>query len=162
MKPLLVVAGSQVSVVLVPNPNKQYALQFGAFLAKHDLKVDLQQGMLADITSNQDSTAVPVAFLGALQQAAVAGRSLGSAFADTVNGSGGRLQIYDIIFDYEGNVVGLRPLVRDRDLIRVPAGMTVNVPAPIAPSSPAPAPAPVSPLPGAKPDCTAKPKPAGC
>jgi hypothetical protein len=128
VKPLIVVGGSEISVLLVPNPNKQYALQFGAFLAKHDLSANFQQGMLASLTSNEDSTAVPVAFLGVLQQALQSGRSLGSAFSGTASGDGGRLQIYDVVFDDEGSLVGLKPLIRDRDLIRVPAGLKITFP----------------------------------
>jgi hypothetical protein len=164
VKPLLVV-GSTVQVILVPNTNKQYALRFGAFLAKHDLTIDLQQGMLQSIVSNQDSTAVPVAFFAALGQAAAAGHNLGAAFAGQASGGGGRLQIYDIIFDDQGNFVELRPLIRKRDLIIVPNGMTINVPQPGQTPAPVAPVAPVTPIPAtpAKPaNCNLTPKPLGC
>jgi hypothetical protein len=172
VKPLLVV-GSSVQVIMVPNTNKQYALRFGSFLAKHDLTVDLTQGMLQSIVSNQDSTAVPVAFLAALGQAAAAGHNLlGGAFAAQASTGGGRLQIYDIVFDDDGNLVGLKPLIRKQDLIVVPNGIQVSVPQPqtVNNNTPAPGttqttPAPTA-LPGGgaqkKPDCTTVPKPAGC
>ena len=185
VKPLLVV-GATVQVILVPNTNKQYAMRFGSFLAKHDLTIDLQQGMLQSIVSNQDSTAVPVAFFAALGQAAASGHNLlGGAFAAQASGGGGRLQIYDIIFDDDGNLVGLRPLIRKQDLIAVPAAIGITVPQPQtvgvgngSPNPPAAAPvkplpstgdaAPVKPLPAPQnpapktANCNTTPKPHGC
>lgn len=35
VKPLLVVTGAQVELMTIPNPNREYALRFGSFLAKH-------------------------------------------------------------------------------------------------------------------------------
>jgi len=130
VKPLLVV-GSTVDVILVPNTNKQYAVRFGAFLAKHDLTLSFQNGMLQHIDSKQDSTDVPKAFFSALSEAAQSGHNLlGGAFAGHASGGGGRLQIYDIVFDEEGNLVGLRPLIKKRDLIAVPNTIGINVPPP--------------------------------
>src|SRR4051794_14956317 len=63
VKPLLVVAGNQVSVVLVPNYNRAYALRFGSFLAKHDFAATLDGGILSKVSSNQDTTTVAVALV---------------------------------------------------------------------------------------------------
>ena len=111
IKPLLVV-GSQVGVLLVPNPNRQLALRFWTFLAKNELTADFQQGMLQSLNSKQDTTPVPVAFLSALGQAAAAGHNLlGAAFAAQSGGGAAQLQIYDIIFDDAGNLTGLKDKV---------------------------------------------------
>jgi len=145
VKPLLVV-GPQVGVLLVPNPNKQLALRFGAFLAKNELTLDFQQGMLQSLDSHQDSTPVPVALLAALGQAAAAGHNLlGAAFAAQTGGGAAELQIYDIVFDDAGNLVGLKTLITP-----VPVTSSFNVPQPSAgvPSANPPNPAPVTARPG--------------
>src|SRR5262249_15050307 len=122
VKPLLVV-GAQVGVLLVPNPNKQLALRFGTFLAKNELTVDFQQGMLQSLNSKEDSTPVPVALLAALGQAAAAGHNLlGAAFAAQAGGGAAQLQIYDIVFDDAGNLVELKPLITP-----VPVTGNVNI-----------------------------------
>jgi hypothetical protein len=161
VKPLLVV-GAQVQVILVPNFNRAYALRVWAFLAKHDLEAQFQNGMLSSITSNQDSTAVPVAFLAALGQAAQAAKtSLLGAFAGQATGGTNVFQIYDIVFDDSGNLVKLSPLISSKDLIPVQSPITVIVPQPPAgggTQGTTPNPAPVTPLPGATPG---KPTPSG-
>jgi hypothetical protein len=163
VKPLLVV-GAQVQVILVPNFNRAYALQFWAFLAKHDLEAQFQNGMLSSITSNQDSTAVPVAFLAALGQAAQAAKtSLLGAFAGQATGGANVFQIYDIVFDDNGNLVKLIPLISSRDLIPVQSPITLNIPQPPAGGGgqgTTPNPAPVTPLPGGG-ATPGKPSPAG-
>ncbi|WP_164135272.1 hypothetical protein, partial [Stenotrophomonas maltophilia] len=63
MKPLLVVSGAQVSVALVPNANRAYALQFNSFLAKHEVTAEFANGFLSKLTSNQDTTALAIALV---------------------------------------------------------------------------------------------------
>ncbi|MET2827401.1 hypothetical protein [Mesorhizobium shangrilense] len=128
VKPLLVISGTQVSVLLVPNPNKTYALRFGSFLAKHDFKLDMQSGMIASLTSNQDSTEVAIALVQTIQKAVETGHSLGSAFGGTTPTSdSGRVQVYDIVFDESGNLIGLKPLAFQSDLMKVPASQAAGV-----------------------------------
>lgn len=124
VKPLLVIAPSNVSVVIVPNYNRAYALRFGSFLAKHDFTADLQNGMIAHLESKQDTTAVPIAILNLITEAAKAAGSLGKAFAADAQTSGGRLQVFDIIFDTSGNLVELKPLISASSLIDIPMAPT--------------------------------------
>ena len=145
IKPLLVV-GSQVGVLLVPNPNRQLALRFWTFLAKNELTVDFQHGMLQSLNSKQDTTPVPVAFLSALGQAAAGGHNLlGAAFAAQTGGGAAELQIYDIVFDDAGNLVGLRPLITP---VPVTSSLNMPQPQPGAGSANPPNPPPATPLPG--------------
>ncbi len=57
VKPLLVVTKETADIKFVPNPDKAYAVQFGAFLAKNDFSIDLEGGMLKKLGSNQDTSA---------------------------------------------------------------------------------------------------------
>lgn len=123
VKPLLVVTGNQVTVLLVPNYNRAYALRFGSFLAKHDFTVEMQNGMISKIASNQDTTTVAIAIVNMITKAVETGNSIADAFSKKSDASvpGGRLQVFDIVFDDVGNIVSLRPLVADRQLLRTPA-----------------------------------------
>lgn len=122
VKPLLVVTGINVSLLMVPNYNRAYAVRFGAFLAKHDFQAEFQNGFLAKLQSNQDTTAVPIALINLVQEAVKAGVPIGTAFSGQADGgSGNRFGVYDIVFDEEGNLVGLRPLVSDSTLLKVPS-----------------------------------------
>jgi hypothetical protein len=86
-----------------------------------------------------------VAFLGALGEAAAGRNVLGAAFAAQAQGGAAQLQIYDILFDEAGNLVGLKPLIAP-----VPVQSNLLVPEPPAsgPSANPPSPAPVTALPG--------------
>lgn len=120
-KPLIAVAGNAISVIWVKNPDKELALRFSTFLAKHDFSVEFTNQCLSKLTSNQDTTAVPIAFINLLSKALETGRSIGEAFSGKMaEGTTGRLQLFDLVFDGQGNLMYLRPLIRDRDLIRVP------------------------------------------
>ena len=56
VKPLLVVTGENVQVQIVPNYNRPYALRFGAFLAKNNVDVSMQNGILTTVKADMDST----------------------------------------------------------------------------------------------------------
>jgi hypothetical protein len=121
-KPLLIVSGLQISVVFVPNTSRAYALQFYSFLAKHDLTANFTpSGSLSILTSNQDTTAVAVALVNLVNKAVEKGTSIGTAFsgtsAPTLNE---RVQIYDFVFDDNGELSQLRPLINQKDLLRMP------------------------------------------
>jgi hypothetical protein len=140
IKPLLVV-GSQIGVIMVPNPNREYALRFWSFLAKNDLEAQFQNGMLNSLTDNQDSTPVPDAFLAALGQAAQAAKtSLLGAFAGQATGGSNILQIYDIVFDDSGDFIGLRPLIKPADLLPVPSAISIIIPQQPPGTNPTPTP----------------------
>ncbi|WP_269933440.1 hypothetical protein [Aminobacter sp. HY435] len=127
VKPLLVVSGAEVSLMMVPNYSRPYALKFSTFLAKHDFEATFQNGFLASIKSNQDTTAVALALIKLVEEATKAGGG-GKAFADRGGGTGDRFGIYDFVFDDNGNIAGLRPLVSDKTLMKVPASAPVVVP----------------------------------
>lgn len=131
VKPLLVVSGDNVSLLMVPNYNRAYALKFSTFLAKNDFEATFQNGFLASIKSHQDTTAVALALIKLVEETAKLGGG-GKAFADTAGGSGNRFGIYDIVFDHDGNIIGLQPLVSDRTLMKVPTSGSVVVPPPPA------------------------------
>lgn len=129
VKPLLVVSGTEVSLLMVPNYNRAYALKFSTFLAKHDFEATFQNGFLASVKSNQDTTAVALALIKLVEETAKAGVfGGGKAFADTGGGTGNRFGVYDIVFDDNGDIAGLRPLVSDKTLMKVPTSTAAIVP----------------------------------
>ncbi len=121
-KPLLIVSGQQISVAFVPNTSRAYALQFYSFLAKHDLTAGFSaSGSLSNLTSNQDTTAVAVALVNLVSKAVETGNSLGTAFSGTsATTLNERVQVYDFVFDDNGALIQLRPLINQKDLLRMP------------------------------------------
>lgn len=85
-KALLVVSGTTVSSVIVPDCSKEFAVQFGSVLAKNDITVDIANGMVTKIDNKQDTTALPLKILDVVKDAAVAGKSLGDAFSAKADG----------------------------------------------------------------------------
>lgn len=136
VKPLLVVSGESVTPIIVPNYNRGYALKFSTFLAKHDFEATFQSGFLTTIKSHQDTTALPIALVELVKAAVSSGNQIGDAFANKAGGTGDRFGIYDIVFDDEGNIVGLKQLLVDTTLMKVPpAGGTTAPPPPPGGSS---------------------------
>lgn len=82
----MVVNGSGVSSIVVPDCSKEYALQFGSFLAKNEVTVDLTNGMVTKIDNKQDTTGFPIKIVDAVVEAAKAGKSLGTAFSTKAEG----------------------------------------------------------------------------
>jgi hypothetical protein len=121
VKPMLVVSGGQASILYVPNPNRSYALRFGSFLAKHDFNFDLQNAMLSKMDSKQNSTEVPIALINLISKAVEKGTPIGAAFSGQANdAAGGPIQVYDLIFSDDGDLIGVRPVLNPQDFIRMP------------------------------------------
>lgn len=114
-KPLIALTGSQISVIYVKNPNKAYAVRFGAFLAKNDVELTFDRDCgLTTVKSKIDTTDILELLQSALDKVApdlkeVAGTSSNSAVA----------QLYEIVFDEEGNIERLKPLL-SQDLVHIP------------------------------------------
>jgi len=83
----VVVSGSTVSTVTVPDCSREYAIDFGSFMSKHDVEIELESGMVKKLTSKQDSTAVPTALIGVVNEALKAGAEVGDAFGETDAGA---------------------------------------------------------------------------
>lgn len=81
-KTILVVNGTEVKSVIVPDCTREYALQFNSILAKHDVSIELADGMLKKVDSKQDTTALPLKLVDAVIDATKAGKSLGTAFSE--------------------------------------------------------------------------------
>jgi hypothetical protein len=132
-KPILIVTETATTVSLVPNYNRAYALRFGAFLAKNTMDVTWEGGFIKEVKSDQDSTA----FIDLLKQAV---QTFGPALTGTGHatheggGATSRFGVYEFVFDDEGNLTGLRPLLRERDLGRRPPKPNVAVGVPPAPA----------------------------
>jgi hypothetical protein len=115
VKPLLVVSGESTEIKLVPNYNRAYALQFGAFLARNNFKAVMEGGILTQIDADLDPTEF-VRLLGKIvDKVPIPGKSL-SGDGRTAGGVQDRFQVYDIVFDNDGNLVGLKPLIFTDDL----------------------------------------------
>lgn len=126
MRPLIVISGSVVTVLPVPNTSEVYALRFGAFLAKHDTTVEIQQGFLVKLQSNQDSTALAVALINLISKAVETGRSVATAFsASTSESRGNAVLIFEPIFGDDGRLIELRQVL---DLTSLPTGITPLAP----------------------------------
>ncbi|MEM9902648.1 MAG: hypothetical protein AAF865_14975 [Pseudomonadota bacterium] len=123
-KPLLVVSGPQVSVVMVPNPDRAYAVRFGTFLAKHDLELTTENGTLSKISSNQDTTAFPIALVNLVTEAVKSGNPIPGAFSSTAapRVTGADFAIFDIIFDGQGNIEKLVPLLDGQTFRKMSSG----------------------------------------
>ncbi|MEL6244133.1 MAG: hypothetical protein AAFQ85_02150 [Pseudomonadota bacterium] len=134
-KPILIVAGANVTVETVPNLDKAYAVRFGTFLAKHDLILDIEKGALAQLTSNQDSTALPIALVNLVTEAVKSGNPLGDVFSGSVapQGQGVDFGVFDIVFDGEGNIEKLVPLLDADRLMSVSSGTASGGGAPSGP-----------------------------
>ena len=136
-KPLIAVTGNAINVIWITNPDKEMALRFGAFLAKHDFSMEFTDQCLSKMTSNQDTTAVPIAFINLLSKALETGRGLGQAFSGkATDTSGGIMQLFDPVFDGSGNLMYLRPLLSRRDFIGVPGVKAIGSGTAITPANP--------------------------
>lgn len=120
-KPLVVLMGNTVSIQWVCNTDRQQAMQFGSFLAKHHMIVDFDAcGGIKKLDSEQDSTAIPLKLIEVIN--GVAQRALaGQATSQTANGGMLAFQIFDVRFDYDGNI-DLAPLVRPNEVLRIDTG----------------------------------------
>ncbi|PTX53859.1 hypothetical protein C8N43_3902 [Litoreibacter ponti] len=110
-KPLLQVSASEVKVLFVPNYNEEYALRFGAFLAKNDVNIQLGPSQtLQSITAKPDGTALVTGLLDFAKEAVKQGADdLGDALFS--GRTAGEVQVYDIIFNPDGSIRELRPLI---------------------------------------------------
>lgn len=96
-KTLVVVNGSGVSSIVVPDCSKEYALQFNSFLAKNDVTIDLTNGMVTKVENKQDTTAIPLKIVDAIVEAAKAGKSLATAFSTKAEGGAtDRLGVFEL------------------------------------------------------------------
>jgi hypothetical protein len=132
-KPILIVTETTTTVSLIPNYNRAYALKFGTFLAKNNVDVEWSStGFLSKLSSDQDTTAV----VDLLKQAV---QTFGPALTGTAHaaqeggGASSRFGVYEFIFDDEGNLKGLRPLLREGDLGPRPPKPRIPVTTPQAP-----------------------------
>lgn len=120
--PLLVVAGSTTKVIYATNPNKGTAVQFGAFLAKHDFNAKFNGGTLSEIASNQDTTAIALKLIELVSTAAASGTPIAAAFSGESGdggGTGDRFGVFSFEFDPDGNFIGLRPVLHGSELMKV-------------------------------------------
>lgn len=119
VKPLLVVTGENVTLQMVPNYNRAYALRFGAFLAKNHFQAAMTNGVLTSVNANLDSTDF-IKVLTALIDKLPGAESLAEPGAPKAGGGiKDRFQVYEIVFDDDGNLVGLRPLLTTPNMLHV-------------------------------------------
>lgn len=137
VKPILVVNGAEAQIHIVPNYNRAYALQFGAFLAKNDFQAKMTNGVLSEVHANMDSTDF-IKFLSDLLKT-VNGQGLSGEGEPGANGGiKDRFQVFDFVFDNDGNLVALRPLISQPDLLHVKTSRIERsvVPRPSVPEQP--------------------------
>jgi hypothetical protein len=126
-KTFVVVNGSGVSSIVVPDCSKEYALQFSSFLAKNDVLIDLTNGMVTKIDNKQDTTAFPIKIVDAVVEAAKAGKSLGTAFSVKAEGGvANRLGVYELSCE-RGQLVATQAIT-EASLLRMQTSAPVNTP----------------------------------
>ncbi len=126
--PVLVVAGGQANIKFLPDRSKKRVLQFGTFLAKHDLQVTYSDnGSLQLVKSNQDSTAAVSGLLDIANKIVEAKLPTTQTASGTVSGAGD-VAIYAFVFGDDGELKGLRKL-KDIPLGEVVAQSTILLPA---------------------------------
>jgi hypothetical protein len=111
-KPILIVNGTEAKISWVPNYEKGYAVRFGAFLSKNNIKMQLTNGVLTNFESNMDSTQFLTFFQNVVEKALETGEGLFSAFS-TQGSPGGKIGVYEFVFDDDGKLTELRPLLQD-------------------------------------------------
>lgn len=119
VKPLLVVSGDNVTIQMVPNYNRAYALRFGAFLAKNDFDASISNGLLTKVTANMDSTEFIKVITALVEKLPTPKGFSGPNAPETPGGIKDRFQVYDIVFDDDGNLIGLQPLLVAPNLLHV-------------------------------------------
>lgn len=120
VKPLLIVNGENVTIELVPNYNRAYALQFGAFLAKNNFEASIANGQITNVKADMDSTEFIKVLTALIEKLPGPGQGFSGPGAKTPSGGiQDRFQIYEILFDNSGNLSELRPLVSQADLLHV-------------------------------------------
>ena len=119
--PLLVVANGQASIVMVENTDRGVAVQFSAFLAKHDVSLEFfNTGGLSKVTSNQDATALPLALVDLAKT--VADKLPAGLGLSGTDRAASTLQVYRINFE-NGEIASLTPLLSPdlRQFVNLPA-----------------------------------------
>jgi hypothetical protein len=110
VKPLLFVYDTTSVVQFVPNYNRGYAIRFGAFLAKNDVTLNVENGTITHLNSNLDTSDF-IKVLTAIAPKLIPPGKFSAAPAPVQ----GRLTgIYDFVFDDTGRLVGLRSLLHER------------------------------------------------
>ncbi|CAI2931348.1 hypothetical protein [Aminobacter niigataensis] len=137
VKPILIVNGAAAAIHIVPNYNRAYALQFGAFLAKNDFTATMTNGVLSEVHANMDSTEF-ISFLKELLKTVEAKGLSGEVQRAPNGGIQDRFQVFDFVFDHDGNLVALRPLISQPDLLHVKTTQVVRnvVEAPVTAEQP--------------------------
>lgn len=106
-KPLVLIQDGALSIIYVPDPSRATALQFGAFLAKNETSIEFGEHCgIKKIDSKQDSTDALKIIEAALNKVPTRG-FVGGAESGAV---GGRAELYEIVFDADGGIVGLKPV----------------------------------------------------
>ncbi len=128
-RPILVVTAQKADIIMVPNHNEQYAIQFNAFLSKNKSKLTIKNGMLeGDVEADLDSTAA-IELLRDIAKGLIDKIvSLSKPAAGDNKGVGApqRFAVFAFVFDEAGEIKELRPLVAGDDLIHVPANSEVK------------------------------------
>lgn len=108
-KPLLVVTDSSTQVIFVPNYSRAYAVKYGAFLSKHDVKLTIADGaFFKEIDDKQDPTELVKGLVALGQEAMKSLATVAKAASEPISGK--LVAMYEFNFDSEGNFIGLTPI----------------------------------------------------
>jgi len=131
-KPILVISPTEISVQYIPNYSKEYAVRFGAFLAKNDIKFSLRDAQtVSEITANMDGTALVSNFFDFAKEAVKAGsKSALGALVGSESSSGRKVGVFEFVFDSQGNIERLKPLFTEEDGFDADRGF-ITLPQPV-------------------------------
>ena len=125
VKPILVISNQTVEVKFIPNPDRGYAIKFGAFLAKNNVTLELENSVFKKITADMDSTRF-VQFLETVGKAAIENAGPLAALGGPAEGDAPRsVWIYEFVFDGEGGIKELKLLA---PLGAAPAALSIPPP----------------------------------
>jgi hypothetical protein len=109
-KPLLLVTKTNTQIVFVPNYSRPYAVSFGAFLAKHEMKLTITDAVFfKEIDDKQDPSELVKGLIALGQDALKAAASAASAASDAVAGE--LVAVYEFKFDDNGNITAMKQVV---------------------------------------------------
>ena len=103
-KPLLIVTQDGAQIVFIPNLDRAYAIQYRAFMTKHEIKLTMTEGWWYKEIHEKSDPADFIKGLIALGQEALEAATAAGAKAALDPVAGKLVGIYEFRFDGQGNI----------------------------------------------------------
>ena len=109
-KPLLIVTQDSAQIVFVPNLDRAYAIQYRAFMTKHEISLTMTEGWWYKEIHEKSDPAEFIKGLIALGREALETATAAGAKAASDPVSGKLVGIYEFRFDGQGNIQTMHQL----------------------------------------------------